>query len=98
MSCSWRCGPSHIYTLQDEKFEGIILRATIRTIEQAVIVQAVQESLYWLDKNQLAVKDVFAAKQKELECVVNPIMLLGIQIGYGVSGIISIVVWAWLRS
>ena len=36
--------------------------------------QAVQETLDWLDKNQLAEKDEFEAKQKELEGVVNPIM------------------------
>jgi len=29
----------------------------------------------WLDKNQLAEKDEFEAKQKELEGVVNPIMM-----------------------
>merc|ERR1712097_87588 len=37
--------------------------------------KAVQESLDWLDKNQLAEKDEFEAKQKELEGVVNPIMM-----------------------
>jgi len=31
--------------------------------------------LDWLDKNQLAEKDEFEAKQKELEGVVNPIMM-----------------------
>ena len=39
------------------------------------IEKAVQESLDWLDKNQLAEKDEFEAKQKELEGVVNPIMM-----------------------
>merc|ERR1712012_1270913 len=37
--------------------------------------EAVQEALDWLDKNQLAEKDEFEAKQKELEGVVNPIMM-----------------------
>merc|ERR1711871_271857 len=36
---------------------------------------AVQDALDWLDKNQLADKDEFEAKQKELEGVVNPIMM-----------------------
>merc|ERR1711897_13236 len=36
---------------------------------------AVQETLDWLDKNQLAEKAEFEAKQKELEGVVNPIMM-----------------------
>jgi len=35
----------------------------------------VQEALDWLDKNQLAEKDEFEAKQKEVEGVVNPIMM-----------------------
>lgn len=34
-----------------------------------------QETLDWLDKNQLAEKDEFEAKQKELEGIVNPIMM-----------------------
>merc|ERR1719350_927150 len=36
---------------------------------------AVQETLDWLDKNQLAEKDEFEDKQKELEGVANPIMV-----------------------
>merc|ERR1711957_351654 len=39
------------------------------------IEAAVQEALDWLDKNQLAEKDEFETKQKELEGVVNPIMM-----------------------
>jgi len=35
----------------------------------------VQETLDWLDKNQLAEKDEFEAKQKEVEGIVNPIMM-----------------------
>merc|ERR1711861_30273 len=34
-----------------------------------------QETLDWLDRNQTAEKDEFDAKQKELEAVVNPIMM-----------------------
>merc|ERR1712022_20907 len=39
------------------------------------IEKAVQEALDWLDKTQLAEKDEFEAKQKQLEGVVNPIMM-----------------------
>lgn len=39
------------------------------------IEKEVQDALDWLDKNQLAEKDEFEAKQKELEGVVNPIMM-----------------------
>merc|ERR1712151_1210451 len=51
--------------LQD-KFEGD---------DKEKIEKAVQDTLDWLDKNQLAGKDEFEAKQKELEAVVNPIMM-----------------------
>ena len=49
-----------------DKFEGD---------DKDKIEKAVQEALDWLDKNQLAEKDEFEAKQKELEGVVNPIMM-----------------------
>merc|ERR1711877_113029 len=39
------------------------------------IESAVQDALDWLDKNQLAEKDEFEAKQKEIEGIVNPIMM-----------------------
>merc|ERR1711971_1244768 len=53
-------------TLQEEKFEGD---------DKDKIEKAVQETLDWLDKNQLAEKDEFEAKRKELEGIVNPIMM-----------------------
>merc|ERR1711953_1158631 len=49
-------------TLQEEKLKD-------------KIEKAVQDTLDWLDKNQMAEKDEFEAKQKELEGVVNPIMM-----------------------
>ena len=39
------------------------------------IEQAVADALEWLEKNQLAEKDEFEAKQKDVEQVVNPIMM-----------------------
>merc|ERR1712138_152924 len=51
--------------LQD-KFEGD---------DKDKIEKALQETLDWLDRNQMAEKDEFDAKQKELEAVVNPIMM-----------------------
>merc|ERR1712187_80564 len=44
-------------------------------VNKKKIEKAVQDTLDWLDKNQLAEKDEFEAKQKELESVVNPIMM-----------------------
>merc|ERR1711918_340201 len=68
-------------TLQEaklkEKFEGG---------DKEAIEKAVQETLDWLDKNQLAEKDEFEAKQKELEGVVNPIMMKVYQAAGGDGG------------
>jgi len=49
-----------------EKFEGD---------DKEKIEAAVKEALDWLDKNQMAEKDEFEAKQKEVEAVTNPIMM-----------------------
>merc|ERR1712167_297260 len=57
-------------TLQEEK-----LQDKFEGDDKDKIEKAVQEALDWLDKNQLAEKDEFEAKQKELEGVVNPIMM-----------------------
>merc|ERR1711865_800251 len=57
-------------TLQEEKLKDKFEAGDKENIEKAV-----QEALDWLDKNQLAEKDEFEAKQKEVEGVVNPIMM-----------------------
>merc|ERR1711998_616163 len=57
-------------TLQEEK-----LKDKFEGDDKDKIEKAVQEALDWLDKNQLAEKDEFEARQKELEGVVNPIMM-----------------------
>ena len=68
------CLENYCFTLRNtldeetlkEKFEGD---------DKEKIEEAMQEALDWLDKNQLAEKDEFEAKQKELDGVVNPIMM-----------------------
>ena len=57
-------------TLSEEKLNDKFESGDKETIERAV-----QDALDWLDKNQLAEKDEFEAKQKELEGVVKPIMM-----------------------
>merc|ERR1711964_340390 len=57
-------------TLQEEK-----LKEKFDSGDKEKIEKAVQDGLDWLDKNQLAEKEEFEAKQKELEGVVNPIMM-----------------------
>merc|ERR1739840_83961 len=56
--------------LQEEK-----LQDKFEADDKSKIETAVQETLDWLDKNQLAEKDEFEGKQKELEAIVNPIMM-----------------------
>merc|ERR1711943_177797 len=57
-------------TLEEEK-----LKEKFEAGDKEKIEKAVQEALDWLDKNQLAEKEEFEAKQKELEGIVNPIMM-----------------------
>merc|ERR1712182_50552 len=57
-------------TLGEEK-----LKDKFEAGDKEKIEKAVQDALDWLDKNQLAEKEEFEAKQKELEGVVNPIMM-----------------------
>merc|ERR1712091_490339 len=68
-------------TLQEEK-----LKEKFEAGDKEKIEAAVQEALDWLDKNQLAEKDEFEAKQKELEGVVNPIMMKVYQAAGGGGG------------
>merc|ERR1711885_6716 len=65
-------------TLQEEK-----LKDKFEGGDKEKIEKAVQDALDWLDKNQLAEKDEFEAKQKELEGVVNPIMMKAYQAAGG---------------
>merc|ERR1711988_1881841 len=57
-------------TLSEEK-----LQDKFEAGDKDKIEKAVQEALDWLDKNRLAEKDEFEAEQKELEGIVNPIMM-----------------------
>merc|ERR1711959_590987 len=57
-------------TLQEDKLKDKFEAGDKENIEKAV-----QDALDWLDKNQMAEKDEFEAKQKDVEGVVNPIMM-----------------------
>merc|ERR1712159_279317 len=68
-------------TLQEEKLKDKFEAGDKENIEKAV-----QDALDWLDKNQMAEKDEFEAKQKEVEGVVNPIMMKVYQSAGGGEG------------
>jgi len=68
-------------TLQEEK-----LKEKFEASDTEKIEEAVNEALSWLDKNQLAEKDEFEAKQKDLEAIVNPIMMKVYQAAGGGEG------------
>merc|ERR1712226_1845430 len=68
-------------TLSEEK-----LKDKFEAGDKEKIEQAVQEALDWLDKNQLGEADEFDAKQKEVEGVVNPIMMKVYQAAGGAEG------------
>merc|ERR1712230_285086 len=68
-------------TLNEEK-----LKEKFESGDKEEIEAAVQDALDWLDKNQLAEKDEFESRQKELEGVVNPIMMKVYQAAGGGGG------------
>jgi len=68
-------------TLNEEK-----LKDKFEAGDKEKIEKAVQDTLDWLDKNQLAEKDEFEGKQKELEGIVNPIMMKVYQAAGGGGG------------
>merc|ERR1711966_253165 len=57
-------------TMQEEK-----LKDKFDAGDKEKIESALQETLDWLERNQMAECDEFEAKQKEIEGVVNPIMM-----------------------
>mmetsp|Transcript_21673 Transcript_21673/g.18453 ORF Transcript_21673/g.18453 Transcript_21673/m.18453 type:complete len:126 (+) Transcript_21673:56-433(+) len=68
-------------TLQEEK-----LKDKFSADDKEAIEKAVTEALEWLDKNQLAEKEEFEHKQKEIEAIVNPIMMKVYQSAGGEDG------------
>uniref|UniRef100_A0A7S1NYK9 Heat shock protein 70 n=1 Tax=Vitrella brassicaformis TaxID=1169539 RepID=A0A7S1NYK9_9ALVE len=57
-------------TMQEEKIQEKIDEADKKAVEDKI-----KETLDWLDRNQLAEKEEFEAKTKEIEGVCNPIMM-----------------------
>ena len=56
--------------MQEEKFKD-----KFEGDDKDKIEKAAQEALDWLDRNQLAEKDEFEAKQKELEAIAKPFVM-----------------------
>jgi len=56
-------------SIRDEKLAG-----KVSDEDKATLEKAVEETIAWLDANQLAEKEEFADRQKSLEEIVNPIM------------------------
>jgi len=57
-------------TMQEEK-----LKEKFSAADKEAIEAALKKTLEWLEKNQLAEKEEFDHKQKDLEGIVNPIMM-----------------------
>jgi len=68
-------------TMQEEK-----LKDKFEGDDKDKIDKALTETLDWLERNQMAETDEFEAKQKELEAVVNPIMMKVYQAAGGGGG------------
>lgn len=56
-------------TVEDEKFQ-----AKLSDADKTTILEKCNEVIKWLDANQLADKEEFEHKQKEIERVCNPIV------------------------
>ncbi|XP_008303294.1 heat shock 70 kDa protein 1-like [Stegastes partitus] len=56
-------------SLQDESMKGKISEE-----EQKMLLEKCEETISWLESNQLAEKEEFQHKQKELEKVCNPVI------------------------
>merc|ERR1712083_339792 len=64
---------SYIFNVKSSLDEEAI-KSKLSEDEKKTLTSKLDEALSWLDSNQMAEKDEFADKQKELEGVVNPIM------------------------
>jgi L1 cell adhesion molecule like protein len=69
-------------TMGDEK-----LASKLSDDDKATVTAKIDETTSWLDANQMAEKEEYEAKQKELEAIVNPILAaLGGSAGGGMPG------------
>ena len=68
-------------SIRDEKLAGKVSEEDKATLEKAV-----EETIAWLDANQLAEKEEFADRQKSLEEIVNPIMQRAYSAAGGATG------------
>jgi len=68
-------------SMEDEK-----LKDKIDDADKEKLKAAIDETISWLDANQMGEKDEFDAKQKELEAIANPIMMKAYQGAGGAPG------------
>jgi len=68
-------------TIEDEKLKDKLSEA-----DKTTILEKVNDVIRWLDANQLAEKEEFEHKQKELEALCNPIITKLYQAGGGAPG------------
>merc|ERR1712139_275489 len=68
-------------SMEDER-----LKDKIDAANKEKLKAAIDETISWLDANQMGEKDEFDAKQKELEAIANPIMMKAYQSAGGAPG------------
>jgi heat shock 70kDa protein 1/2/6/8 len=68
-------------TVEDEK-----LKEKVSEEERGKITEACNDTIKWLDANQLAEKEEFEHKQKEIEQICNPIITKMYQAAGGAPG------------
>ena len=68
-------------TVEDEK-----VKDKVSEEDRRKVINACNETIKWLDMNQLAEKEEFQHKQKEMESLVNPIVRKMYESGGGMAG------------
>jgi len=62
------------------------IKDKVEAADQEAVNSKIEETLQWLDANQMAEKDEFEAKMKELQETCDPIMVKVHQAGGGAPG------------
>ena len=66
---------NYCYSLRNSMQEGE-LKEKFTAEDKEALEKGIKDTLDWLDKNQLGEKDEFEAKQKDLEAIANPILVI----------------------
>jgi len=79
-------GLEHYCFTMKNSMQDSTMKDKIDAADQETVTKAIDETLQWLDNNQMAEKDEFEAKQKELQEICDPVMVKVHQQGGAAGG------------